>query len=251
MTEKLNAAENLQRKHELLAKEYSKQNKDFKVKHEAVKKEEQDRISKVEESFGAHHAKIREQMDEEQKEMVDENGVYLIDKETDEMEEKYKELLAEIDEKRKLFKDQGKERKDTKTKILEQMKETISSQKVMISSEIEQLKKAVEEKKKEDVQLKDMVKEYREKFKEFSNSLRMSKQAYNKHERSIEILEKEIRDLTNKKRVGMLEKAKEMGLTSRVEVANVNNEEGGGNKKNKKKKNTNKLSKDQEDDLIE
>jgi hypothetical protein len=34
MTEKINAAENLARKHELLAKEYSKQNRDFKVKHE-------------------------------------------------------------------------------------------------------------------------------------------------------------------------------------------------------------------------
>ena len=71
-------------------------------------------------------------MDDEMKEMLDENGKYEIDKETDDMEEKYKELLAEIEEKRKLMKDSGVERKQTKTTILEQMKGTIESQKVVI-----------------------------------------------------------------------------------------------------------------------
>ena len=50
-------------------------------------------------------------MDDEMKEMLDENGKYEIDKETDDMEEKYKELLAEIEEKRKLMADSGVERK--------------------------------------------------------------------------------------------------------------------------------------------
>ena len=71
-------------------------------------------------------------MDDEMKEMLDENGKYEIDKETDDMEEKYNELLAEIEEKRKLMKDSGVERKQTKTTILEQMKGTIESQKVVI-----------------------------------------------------------------------------------------------------------------------
>jgi DNA-directed RNA polymerase subunit N (RpoN/RPB10) len=68
-------------------------------------------MQKVEDSFSQHHAKIREQMDDEMKEMLDENGKYEIDKETDDMEEKYKELLSEIEEKRKLMADSGVERK--------------------------------------------------------------------------------------------------------------------------------------------
>jgi hypothetical protein len=83
--EKLNAAENLNRKHELLAKEYSKQNRDFKNKHEEVKRDEISKRDEVERNFDEHYAKIRRQMDDEQKEMVNEEGKYLIDVETDEM----------------------------------------------------------------------------------------------------------------------------------------------------------------------
>ena len=46
-------------------------------------------------------------MDEEEKEMINEEGKFLIDVETEEMEGKYVELMKEIDEKRGLFKDQG------------------------------------------------------------------------------------------------------------------------------------------------
>lgn len=112
--EKLNAAENLNRKHELLAKEYSKQNRDFKVKHEEVKFDETSKREEVEKNFDDHYARIRQQMAEEEKEMVNEEGKYLIDVETDEMEAKYVELMKEIDEKRTLFKEQGVQRKETK-----------------------------------------------------------------------------------------------------------------------------------------
>ena len=53
-------------------------------------------------------------MDEEQKQLVDENGVYHMDKETDELEKQYQELLAEIKDKEELMEKSRNEKESTR-----------------------------------------------------------------------------------------------------------------------------------------
>ena len=60
-------------------------------------------------------------MDEEQKQLVDENGVYLMDKESDELEVQYQELLKEIAEKEELMDKSRTEKESTRKTLTEEM----------------------------------------------------------------------------------------------------------------------------------
>ena len=77
----------------MLFKEYQSQSNQFKQKHEEISNSEVEKRESIIKNFENHYTNIKEQMDEEQKSLVDDLGVYLIDKETENLENSYQELM--------------------------------------------------------------------------------------------------------------------------------------------------------------
>lgn len=170
--ERLHASKILLDKYNLLSKEYSIQNKDFKTKHEQIKADEKRKFEEIKDNFENHFKSIRDQMDEEQKQLVDENGVYLMDKESDELEVQYQELLKEIAEKEELMDKSRSEKESTRKTLTEEMQKTLESQGTQLVGDTEKYKEAVKAKKTEEAEYTKMLKEYRERYQEFDKCLK-------------------------------------------------------------------------------
>ena len=162
--ERQHASKILLDKYNLLSREYSIQNKDFKTKHEQIKADEIRKFEEIRDNFENHFKSIREQMDEEQKQLVDEEGVYVMDKESDELEKQYEELLAEITDKEQLMDKSRTEKESTRKTLTEEMKKTMESQGTQLVDDIEKYKEAIKAKKTEETEYQKMLKEYRDRY---------------------------------------------------------------------------------------
>ena len=76
------------------------------MKHAEIKIAEEQKRKDIETNFEAHYKGIEEQMNNEQSGFFDENGESEIKRENKSLEEKYVELLKEIDEKKVLMANQ-------------------------------------------------------------------------------------------------------------------------------------------------
>ena len=79
-------------------------------------------------NFLQHFENIQKQVNDDHKTLVDENGEYEITKENRQLEEKYQELLKEVEDKGKLMEDQLKEKEDGISNIESQMQEKLEAQ---------------------------------------------------------------------------------------------------------------------------
>ena len=66
-------------------------------------------------------------MDEEQAQLVDENGKYIIEKETIKLEENYNDLIKQIKEKEELMEKSLAEKESGKLNLKDQMESTLST----------------------------------------------------------------------------------------------------------------------------
>lgn len=66
-------------------------------------------------------------MEEEQAQLVDENGVYIIEKETQKLQENYDDLIKQIKEKEELMEKSLAEKESGKVSLKEQMESTLST----------------------------------------------------------------------------------------------------------------------------
>ena len=66
----------------MLSKEYQNQSKEFKTKHEEIKVQEEHKRSEIIKNFEDHYNNIKQQMDEEQAQLLDKDGEYIIETET-------------------------------------------------------------------------------------------------------------------------------------------------------------------------
>lgn len=105
-------AENILQKYAMLSKEYQNQSKEFKTKHDEITVQEQNKRQDIIKNFENHYENIKQQMDEEQTQLVDENGQYIIEKETLKLEENYADLIKQIKEKEELM-DKSLEEKES------------------------------------------------------------------------------------------------------------------------------------------
>lgn len=76
-------------------------------------------------NFVSHFDNIQTQVADDHKNLVDENGEYEITKENRSLEEKYQELLKEVEDKGKLMEEQLSEKEKGITSIESQMKEQL------------------------------------------------------------------------------------------------------------------------------
>lgn len=66
-------------------------------------------------------------MDEEQAQLIDEDGTYLIEKESQKLEENYADLISQIKEKEELMAKSLEEKETGKASLQEQMTSTLST----------------------------------------------------------------------------------------------------------------------------
>jgi len=79
------------------------QAKSFREKHDEIRKQEEVKFKEIKTNFTNHYENIKVQMTKDSASMCDENGVNEITKENNMLEEKYEELLKEIEEKTELM----------------------------------------------------------------------------------------------------------------------------------------------------
>lgn len=102
-SEQAKRAEIIMQKYQVLSQEYQGQAKSFKEKHEQVQNDEVTKRQGIISNFENHYASIKEQMKTDHAALCDEDGVLQILKENDNLEEKYQELMKEIEEKGELM----------------------------------------------------------------------------------------------------------------------------------------------------
>jgi len=112
-------AENILQKYAMLSKEYQNQSKEFKTKHDEITVQEQNKRQEIIKNFENHYENIKQQMDEEQTQLVDENGQYIIEKETLKLEENYADLIKQIKEKEELMEKSLEEKESGKLNLKE------------------------------------------------------------------------------------------------------------------------------------
>ena len=99
-TERSGNADVILKKYNMLCNEYQNQAKEFKTKHDEITLSESTKRGEIITNFEDHYANIKKQMDEEQAQLVDaETGEYLIEKESQKLEDNYNDLIAQIQEK--------------------------------------------------------------------------------------------------------------------------------------------------------
>jgi len=111
----------------MLSKEYQNQSKDFKIKHDEITKQEAEKRTDIIKKFEDHYENIRQQMTEEQQQLVDEEGNYIIEKETEKLQENYDDLIKQIKEKEELMEKSLSEKETGKVSLKEQMENTLST----------------------------------------------------------------------------------------------------------------------------
>lgn len=111
-------------------------------------------------------------MDEEQRQLVDENGQYIIEKETEKLQENYDDLIKQIKEKEELMEKSLAEKESGKVTLKEQMESTLSSQQEQLLKEIQDYKEATQKKQKEEQELDNVLKQYKDRYQEFTQGLK-------------------------------------------------------------------------------
>lgn len=89
-------------------------------------------------------------MEEEQQQLVDEEGNYIIEKETEKLQENYDDLIKQIKEKEELMEKSLAEKETGKVSLKEQMENMLSSQQEQLIKEIQDYKDATDKKQKEE-----------------------------------------------------------------------------------------------------
>lgn len=143
-------ADAILQKYTMLSKEYQNQSKDFKVKHDEITKQEQEKRVDIIKKFEDHYENIKQQMEEEQQQLVDDEGNYIIEKETEKLQENYDDLIKQIKEKEELMEKSLAEKETGKVSLKEQMENTLSSQQEQLIKEIQDYKDATDKKQKEE-----------------------------------------------------------------------------------------------------
>jgi len=108
--ERAKRADMILQKYVVLSKEYQSQSKQFKSKHEEIVNSESQKREMIIKNFEDHYKSIREQMEKDRLSFVDKDGVLEITKENQMLEEKYGELIKEIEEKTALMEKQIEEK---------------------------------------------------------------------------------------------------------------------------------------------
>ena len=101
--ERLTGAKQIQQKYMVISQEYQNQAKSFKSKHEEIHAQELAKREEISKNFENHFAQIKDQMGKDNAQLCDDNGVNEIVKENQMLEEKYEELLKEIEEKSEMM----------------------------------------------------------------------------------------------------------------------------------------------------
>ena len=156
----------------MLSKEYQGQSKEFQTKHGEITIQEQNKRSEIIKNFENHYDNIKQQMDEEQAQLLDEDGSYHIEKETQKLQENYDDLLTQIKEKEELMDKSLTEKESGKANLKEQMETTLSTQQEQLKKEIEDYREACDKKVKEEQELDNVLKQYRERYQEFDKGLK-------------------------------------------------------------------------------
>lgn len=124
--------------------------------------------------------------------MCDENGEYEITKENRQLEEKYAELVKEIEEKGELMTKQLDEKETGITTIETQMSEQLVEQ-------IKVYKEQTEKKKEECNELEKVQIDYKTRYTEFEKSMRQSQKTLSTYEKEIGNLNRTIGKLSHQK----------------------------------------------------
>jgi hypothetical protein len=122
-SEQSKRAEIIMQKYQILSQEYQGQSKSFKEKHEQVQNDEVSKRQGIISNFENHYSSIKEQMKQDHAALCDEEGVLLILKENDNLEEKYQELMKEIEEKGELMEKQITEKEEGTSNLQTSLKE--------------------------------------------------------------------------------------------------------------------------------
>lgn len=116
-------------------------------------------------------------MTEEQQQLVDEEGNYIIEKETEKLQENYDDLIKQIKEKEELMEKSLSEKETGKVSLKEQMENTLSTQQEQLLKEIQDYKDATDKKNKEEKELDNVLKQYKDRYQEFNQGLKQSRKA--------------------------------------------------------------------------
>ena len=146
-------------------------------------------------------------MEEEHKSLCDEDGKYLIEKETEELEKSHAELLKEIQEKVNLMDETKKEKGENKIKLRDEFMKTLGAQAEQYELETEKSKLKLAELRKNEAEYTRVQKEYRERFHEFDKQLKLSRKNYAAHEREVAQMSKMVREFEDKKKKMLLASA--------------------------------------------
>jgi hypothetical protein len=163
-SEQAKRAEIIMQKYQVLSQEYQGQAKSFKEKHEQVQKDEVSKREGIIFNFENHYSSIKEQMKQDHAQLCDESGTLLILKENESLEEKYQDLLKEIEEKGELMDKQIAEKAEGTKTLQSSLKEQLSTHSEELVKQVDIYKKNTEIKKEEETQLQKVLTEYKSKF---------------------------------------------------------------------------------------
>ena len=97
--ERRQKADLVKQRFEVLAREYNDQNKQFEQRHTEITKQEREKREQIRQGFEDHLKGIKDQLGDEN--TRNQEAIDSIDKENNDLAEKYDELKKEIDEKSK------------------------------------------------------------------------------------------------------------------------------------------------------
>lgn len=114
----LKKAQLIMSKYEVLTREYQNQNKTFSEKHQLIIDTEKKRREEIITNFENHLTQIKKQIKEDQDKLIDGNEIV---KENKMLQEKYDDLIKEIEEKSEIMEKQLDEKEKTSGTIEEEM----------------------------------------------------------------------------------------------------------------------------------
>lgn len=124
-------------------------------------------------------------MQEDHKQLCDEEGKLLIYKENEDLQAKYEEIKKEIDEKGELMKKQIVEKDEGTAKLTDNLSEQLTTHEEDMKKQIEIYKENIVKKKQEEAELEKVLKEYSERFKDFDKSTKQSRKTLGTYEKEI------------------------------------------------------------------
>ena len=150
------------------------------------------------------------------------------------LEEKYKELLKEIEEKSALMEKELSNKEEGTAKIQEQMTEQLSTQEVDVKKQIEIYSEQAKLKKKEEEEMQKVLNEYKTRYNEFEKSVKQSKKTLGQYEKQISQMNKRIDSLQDTHDKQLLRVFKQSGLAPPAVEVQPRPETGGKKKKRNK-----------------